>query len=194
MSKHPPGPSPPPWLGGEGTRIPAGRAAPAPRRRDERGSLRARLISCQQPFVWEEGSRGETKRQRARREGAGRPCHAEAARRRRREGWRCRPRFLSRGSEGLPRLTLPRVAGSGPKTCRRLVPGGISPAAAAPGGVVRARPLLAAPPLAGPNLPRPWRPSSSNPPQDTSGPPGGAAVKPLQARPPAPMGQLGRNS
>lgn len=194
MSKHPPGPPPPPRLAWGGHPDPGGRAAPPPRRPDECGSLRARLISCQQPFVWEEGSRGETKRQRARREGAGRPCHAEAARRRRRESWRGRPRFLSRGSEGLPRLTRPRVAGSGPETCRRPVPGAISVAAAAPGGVVRARRLLAAPPRAGPNLPRPWWPRSGNPPQDTTGPPGGAAVKPLQARPPAPMGQLGRNS
>lgn len=50
---------------GRGYPEPAGRAAPPPRHADSRGSPRARPISCQ--FVWEEGSRGETKRQRARR-------------------------------------------------------------------------------------------------------------------------------
>lgn len=60
MSKHPPGPPPPPRLALGGHPDPGGRAAPPPRRPDERGSLRARLISCQQPF----GRRGAAERQR----------------------------------------------------------------------------------------------------------------------------------
>ena len=158
MSKHPP--SPPPRLGAP---EPACQAAPPPRRPDERGSPRAHLISCQQPFVWEEGSHGETKRQRARREGAGRPCHAEAARRRRRESWRGRLRFLSRGSGVLPRLPRPRAYGSGPETCSRPARARISLVAVAPGGAVRARPLLAAPLPEGPHRLWPWRPPSQRP-------------------------------